>query len=218
MSRRILIRGGTVYTEGRLTKADALIGNGVVQIIAETICAPGAEVFSAEGLIVSPGFVDMHVHLREPGLSHKETILTGTRAAAAGGFTTVCAMPNVNPVPDCSQALEEQLAIIRRDGAVEVIPYGAITKGEKGQELADLKGLAPYCAGFSDDGKGVQSEEMMLAAMRCIKSVDGLLAAHCEDESLIEKGGCVHMGAAAKRFQLPGIPSESEWRQVERDL
>ncbi len=218
MSKRLLIRGGTVYTEGRLQRADVMVGNGMVQIIAETICAPGAEVFCAEGMIVSPGFVDVHVHLREPGLSHKETIATGTRAAAAGGFTTVCAMPNVNPVPDCMEALARQLDIIRRDAVVEVVPYGAITMGEKGQALADIEGLAPFCAGFSDDGKGVQSEEMMLAAMERIKRVGGLLAAHCEDESLVEKGGCVHQGMAARRFNLPGIPSESEWRQIERDL
>ncbi len=218
MSKRILIQGGMVYTQGKLQKADVLVGNGKVQIIAQTICAPGAEVFQAEGLIVSPGFVDVHVHLREPGLSHKETIATGTRAAAAGGFTTVCAMPNVNPVPDCLDALQKEMEIIRRDALVEVIPYGAITVGEKGQALADLEGMAAHCAGFSDDGKGVQSEAMMLAAMEHIKSINGLLAAHCEDESLIGKGGCVHQGAAASRFGVPGISSASEWRQIERDI
>ncbi len=218
MSKRILIQGGMVYTEGKLQKADVLIGKGKVQIIAQTICAPGAEVFPAEGLIVSPGFVDVHVHLREPGLSHKETIATGTRAAAAGGFTTVCAMPNVNPVPDCMDALQKQLEIIRRDALVEVIPYGAITMGEKGQALADLEGMAAHCAGFSDDGKGVQSEAMMHAAMEHIKSINGLLAAHCEDESLIDMGGCVHKGAASNRFGVPGISTASEWRQIERDI
>ena len=218
MNERILIKGGTAYIGGRLEKTDILIGGGLIQIIAQEILAPGARVFSAEGMIVSPGFVDMHVHLREPGLSHKETIATGARAAAAGGFTTVCAMPNVNPVPDCLEALTMQLDIIHRDAMVEVVPYGAITKGEKGQALSDIERLAPLCAGFSDDGKGVQSAEKMKDAMIRIASVNGLLAAHCEDESLIPPGGCVHDGTCAKRFSLPGIPSKSEWLPIQRDI
>ncbi len=218
MGKQILIKGGTVFTEGGLKRADVLMGNGIVQIIAETICAPAAEVFAAEGMIVSPGFVDVHVHLREPGLSHKETIATGTRAAAAGGFTTVCAMPNVNPVPDSLEALKTQLDIIQRDSLVEVIPYASITRGEKGQELSDMEALAPLCAGFSDDGKGVQSQDMMRAAMMKIASLNGLLAAHCEDESLIPPSGCVHDGACARRFSLPGIPSKAEWLPIQRDM
>ncbi len=218
MIGRILIKGGMAYINGKLKKADILIGGGVIQIIADEILAPGAQVFSAAGRIVSPGFVDVHVHLREPGLSQKETIATGTRAAAAGGFTTVCAMPNVNPVPDCLDALQMQLDIIRRDALVEVIPYGSITQGEKGQELADIVKLAPLCAGFSDDGKGVQSQDMMRAAMKRIAAVNGLLAAHCEDEGLIPSGGCVHDGVCAIRFSLPGIPSKSEWLPIQRDI
>jgi dihydroorotase len=218
MDGRILLKGGTAYINGRLEKTDILIGDGIILEIGPEITAPEVNVFSAEGMIVSPGFVDMHVHLREPGLGHKETILTGTRAAAAGGFTTVCAMPNVNPVPDCIESLQMQLDIIRRDALVEVIPYGSITKGEKGQELADIVKLMSLCVGFSDDGKGVQSKEMMRSAMTCIAGVNGLLAAHCEDESFIPIGGCVHDGICAKRFSLPGIPSKSEWMPIQRDI
>jgi dihydroorotase len=218
MMERILIKGGMAYIKGRLQNADILIGNGIILDISPDIAAPEAIVFSAGGMIVSPGFVDVHVHLREPGLSHKETILTGTQAAAAGGFTTVCTMPNVNPVPDCVEAMQMQLDIIRRDALVEVIPYGSITKGEKGLELSDIERLAPLCAGFSDDGKGVQSREMMLAAMKRIAAVNGLMAAHCEDESLIPAGGCVHDGICSKRFFLPGIPSKSEWLPIQRDM
>jgi dihydroorotase len=218
MDGKILIQGGTAYINSRLEKADVLIGDGIILEIGPAITAPEAQVFSASGMIISPGFTDVHVHLREPGLNHKETILTGTRSAAAGGFTTVCAMPNVNPVPDCVEAMQMQLDIIRRDALVEVIPYGSITKGEKGLELSDIERLAPLCAGFSDDGKGVQSLEMMRAAMKRIASVNGLLAAHCEDESLIPAGGCVHDGACAKRFSLPGIPSKSEWLPIQRDI
>ncbi len=218
MDGRILIKGGTAFTNGKLEKADVLIGDGIILKIGHKIMAPDANVFSAEGMIVSPGFVDVHVHLREPGLNHKETILTGTRAAAAGGFTTVCAMPNVNPVPDCVEALQRQLDIIQRDALIEVIPYGSITKGEKGQELADIERLAPLCAGFSDDGKGVQPRDMMHAAMRRTAAVNGLLSAHCEEESLIPTGGCVHDGSCAKRFSLPGIPSKSEWLPIARDI
>ena len=218
MDGRILIKGGTAYIGGRLEQADILIGGGVIQIIAQEISAPGARMFCAEGRFVSPGFVDVHVHLREPGLSHKETIATGTRAAAAGGFTTVCAMPNVSPVPDCMDALQMQRNIIQRDALIEVIPYGAITKGEKGQELADIVKLSPLCAGFSDDGKGLQSQDMMRDAMKQIAGVNSLLAAHCEEEGLIPSGGCVSDGVCAKRFSLPGIPSKSEWLPIRRDI
>ena len=218
MMEKLLIQGGTVYTKGKLIKADVLVADGLVQAIGHNLKAHDAQIFQAEGLIVSPGFVDIHVHLREPGFSHKETIASGTRAAAAGGFTTVCAMPNVNPVPDCMDALKQQLDIIHRDALVEVIPYGSITQGERGQELSDFAQITPFCAGFSDDGKGVQSEKVMREAMRQIAQTDSLLAAHCEDERLIPKGGCIHLGEAVRRFNLPGIPSESEWLPIQRDI
>ncbi len=206
------------YLRGRLEKADILLCGDRIEKIGRDLSAPDAEVFPAEGLVVCPGFVDLHVHLREPGFSRKETIRTGTLAAAAGGFTTVCAMPNLSPVPDSLETLQAQLDIIEKDAQIEVLPYGAVTKGEKGQALADYAALAPCCAGFSDDGKGVQSEEMMRIAMEGIAAQGGLLSAHCEEESLISPGGCVHDGIAARRYQVQGIPSASEYQQIGRDL
>ena len=206
------------YLRGRLEKADILLCGDRIEKIGRDLSAPDAEVFPAEGLVVCPGFVDLHVHLREPGFSRKETIRTGTLAAAAGGFTTVCAMPNLSPVPDSLETLQAQLDIIEKDAQIEVLPYGAVTKGEKGQALADFAALAPCCAGFSDDGKGVQSEEMMRTAMEGIAAQGGLLSAHCEEESLIPPRGCVHDGIAARRYQVQGIPSTSEYQQIERHL
>ena len=164
-----------------------------------------------------PGFVDVHVHLREPGFSYKETIAAGTAAAARGGYTCVCAMPNLDPVPDSMEHLEEQLSIIRRDARITVIPYGAITAGEKGEALADMAAMAPHVAGFSDDGRGVQSRDMMRKAMLEAKGLGKLIAAHCEDNSLL-KGGYIHDGAYARAHGHRGICSESEWGQIARDL
>ena len=164
-----------------------------------------------------PGFVDVHVHLREPGFSYKETIMSGTRAAARGGCSAVCPMPNLDPVPDSLVNLKVQTDIIRRDAVVDVYPYGAITKGERGAELADLAELAPHVVAFSDDGRGVQSREQMRQAMEQAKALDKLIVAHCEDESLLN-GGCIHDGAYAAAHGLPGICSASEWKQIERDL
>jgi len=166
---------------------------------------------------VFPGFCDVHVHFREPGFSYKETIASGTRAAARGGYTTVMTMPNLSPVPDSLPHLEEELAIIRRDAVIETIPLGALTVGERGERLADLAGLAPYVGAFSDDGKGIQSEEMMLLAMKETKRLGRILAAHCEDETLVNRG-VIHAGRYAADTGLPGILSESEWKPIERDL
>lgn len=166
---------------------------------------------------VFPGFADVHVHLREPGFSYKETVATGTAAAAHGGYTAICAMPNLSPVPDCVQNLRTQLDIIGRDAVIDVIPYGAITVGERGTELADVEALAPHIVAFSDDGKGVQSEEMMRLAMTRCKSLGKLIAAHCEDESLL-RGGYIHDGVYCRTHGHRGICSESEWRPIERDL
>lgn len=164
-----------------------------------------------------PGFTDVHVHLREPGFSYKETILSGTRAAARGGYTRVCAMPNLNPVPDTAERLKQELDLIAKDALIPVIPYGAITMGEKGETLADLDGMAPYVAGFSDDGRGVQNEDMMLSAMQAARRLGRPIAAHCEDNSLLN-GGCIHQGLYAQKHGLPGICSESEWGQIARDI
>ena len=166
---------------------------------------------------VFPGFCDVHVHFREPGFSYKETIRSGSLAAARGGYTAVCAMPNLDPVPDSAAHLAEELAIIRRDAAIRVLPYGALTAGEKGKQLADLQAMAKEAVAFSDDGKGVQSESMMRAAMEEAKRLGKVLAAHCEDESLL-RGGYIHDGEYAKAHGHRGIPAESEWGPIQRDL
>lgn len=167
--------------------------------------------------IICPGFCDLHVHFREPGFFYKESIKSGTAAAARGGYTTVCTMPNLNPTPDTAANLKIQLDIVEKDAFIEVIPYGAITQGEKGEKLSDMQALAPYVCAFSDDGKGVQSEDVMRAAMLKAKSLKKIIAAHCEDDSLL-CGGCVHDGTWAKNNGFIGISSESEFKQLERDL
>lgn len=217
MGEKLLLKGGKAYAQGRIAPADLLVEEGRIQAMGPDLDVRDARVINLQGKILSPGFVDLHVHLREPGFSYKETIRTGTLAAAAGGFTTVCAMPNLSPVPDCLEALEQELELIRRDALVEVLPYAAITRGEKGEALCDMEDLAPLCAGFSDDGKGVRSRELMREAMVRAAALGCLIAAHCEDESLIPLGGCVHKGAAA-RFGLAGIPSRSEWLPIQRDI
>lgn len=166
---------------------------------------------------VFPGFCDVHVHFREPGFSYKETIASGSAAAARGGYTAVCAMPNLNPVPDSVEHLKVQTDIIKKDALINIFPYAAITVGEKGGQLADLEALAPHVIAFSDDGKGVQSEDMMREAMIRAKSLGKMIVAHCEVNELL-KGGYIHDGEYAKAHGHKGICSESEWRQIERDL
>lgn len=166
---------------------------------------------------VFPTFCDVHVHLREPGFFYKETIASGTLAAAHGGYTDVCSMPNLNPVPDSVKHLNEQLDIIRRDARVRVHPYGSLTVREEGQVLSDIEGLAPFVIAFSDDGRGVQDKGMMREAMCRVRETGRILAAHCEDNSLL-LGGYIHAGQYAEKNRHGGICSESEWRQVERDL
>ena len=171
----------------------------------------------ASSCVLLPGFADVHVHLREPGFSYKETVATGTLAAARGGYTTVCSMPNLNPTPDCMENLIPQLSAIAKDAVIQVVPYGTITRGEKGEELADLEAMAPYVAGFSDDGRGVQSDDMMREAMKKAKELGRMIVAHCEDNSLL-RGGYIHDGEYAKAHGHRGICSESEWGQIKRDL
>lgn len=163
-----------------------------------------------------PGFCDVHVHFREPGFSYKETIASGSRAAARGGYTAVCTMPNLNPVPDCLQHLEPQLEKIR-EASIAVYPYGAITRGQQGERLADMEALAPYVIAFSDDGRGVQDKAMMEQAMLHARDLGKLIVAHCEDNSLL-RGGYIHEGAYAKAHGHKGICSESEWGPIARDL
>lgn len=166
---------------------------------------------------VFPGFADVHVHLREPGFSYKETIASGTRAAAHGGYTAVCAMPNLNPVPDSGEHLAVQEAAIAAGAVIHVYPYGAITVGERGETLADLAALAPRVCGFSDDGRGVQARAMMEAAMVEAKALGKVIAAHCEDNALL-RGGYIHDGGYARAHGHKGICSESEWGPIARDL
>ena len=163
-----------------------------------------------------PGFCDVHVHFREPGFSYKETIASGSRAAARGGYTAVCTMPNLNPVPDCLQHLEPQLEKIR-EASIAVYPYGAITRGQQGERLSDMEALAPYVIAFSDDGRGVQDKAMMEQAMLHARDLGKLIVAHCEDNSLL-RGGYIHEGAYAKAHGHKGICSESEWGPIARDL
>ena len=166
---------------------------------------------------VFPGFADVHVHLREPGFSYKETIASGTRAAAHGGYTAVCAMPNLNPVPDSGEHLAVQEAAIAAGAVIHVYPYGAITVGEQGETLADLAALAPRVCGFSDDGRGVQARAMMEDAMVEAKALGKVIAAHCEDNALLH-GGYIHDGQYARTHGHKGICSESEWGPIARDL
>ena len=173
--------------------------------------------FSSSKYTVFPGFCDVHVHFREPGFSYKETIASGSRAAARGGYTAVCTMPNLNPVPDCPENLSVQQRLIDETAVISVYPYGAITRGEQGETLADLQGLAPGVIAFSDDGKGVQSPEMMRRAMREARALHKVIAAHCEDNSLL-RGGYIHDGAYAKAHGHRGICPESEYAQIARDL
>ena len=167
--------------------------------------------------VVFPGFCDVHVHFREPGFSYKETIFSGSQAAARGGYTAVCTMPNLNPVPDSRENLERQLSIIETDACIHVYPYGAITVGQKGEKIADLEEMAEKVIAFSDDGKGVQSDEMMRQAMLRAKALGKMIVAHCEVESLLH-GGYIHDGEYAKAHNHRGICSESEYAQIERDL
>ena len=174
-------------------------------------------VFEKSRFVIFPGFCDVHVHLREPGFSYKETIASGSRAAARGGYTEIFAMPNLDPVPDSVEHLEKELELIRRGAVISVRPYGALTVGEKGRLPADIEGMAPFVAAFSDDGKGVQDPVMMRDVMTRCREAGKVLAAHCEDERLLF-GGCIHKGSYAKAHSHRGICSESEWRPIERDV
>ena len=183
-------------------------------------CGGGAVDFSQfdrGNVVFLPGFCDVHVHFREPGFSYKETIATGSASAAAGGYTAVCTMPNLKPVPDSKEHLREQLAIIEQDAIIHVYPYASITVGQMGQELSDLEGMAPDCIAFSDDGRGVQSDDMMRAAMIRAKALGKMIVAHCEVNALL-RGGYIHDGDYAREHGHRGICSESEYAQVARDL
>ncbi len=216
---RTLLTGGIVYQRGKFSAADVAVRKGTVDAVAEKLPPqPGDRILDVSNYILIPGLVDVHVHLREPGFVYKETIETGTMAAARGGYTTVCAMPNVKPAPDTPKNLKVELKAIRHKAKVEVLPYGCITMGQMGRgELADFGGMAPYVCGFSDDGRGVQDEELMETAMLAVRKTGRLIAAHCEDETLL-RGGYIHDGPYARMNGHAGICSESETAQVKRDL
>ena len=215
---RFVIKGCEVFTDGRFVPFDVEVDGGIVSRVEPGIVpAQGIPVFNFDNCRIVPGLVDVHVHLREPGFSYKETMATGTAAAARGGYTAVCAMPNLDPVPDSAEHLAAELEAIRRGASVAVYPYGALTVGERGEEMADIAALAGSVAAFSDDGRGVQSADMMRECMRAVAGTGKILAAHCEVNALLN-GGYIHDGEYARAHGHRGICSESEWREVERDL
>ena len=198
-------------------KNKVLFGEGAAHFIGDASAAPVCQILKNHPYTLLPGFCDVHVHLREPGFSYKETIRTGSLAGARGGYTALCAMPNLSPVPDSPEHLALQQAIIDRDACIDVRPYGAITLGQRGETLADLEGMAPGVVAFSDDGKGVQDPGLMREAMVRAKALGKLIAAHCEDNRLLH-GGYIHDGAYAAAHGHRGICSESEWGPIARDL
>ena len=203
-----------------MTKAKvyaASLGSVFSEGVCSSLSAPGLSGFDSSEYVVFPGFCDVHVHFREPGFSYKETIASGSRSAARGGYTDVCTMPNLNPVPDTPEHLREQLDIIARDAVIGVHPYGAITLNEQGEQMVDMAALAPEVCAFSDDGRGVQSADMMRHAMETAKGLNRIIAAHCEVNELV-RGGVIHDGDYARAHGHKGICSESEWAQIERDI
>lgn len=188
-----------------------------IKAFAEKFLADGGLLSAVENYIIVPGLCDVHVHFREPGFSYKETIASGSAAAAHGGYTAVCTMPNLSPVPDSAEHLQVQLDAIKRGAAIKVLPYGAITVGEKGEKLADMEAMSDKVCAFSDDGKGVQNDEMMREAMTAAKRLGKIIAAHCEDNSLLFDG-YIHDGEYARMHGHRGISSASEYKQIERDL
>ncbi|MDO4763382.1 MAG: dihydroorotase [Flavobacteriaceae bacterium] len=214
-----IIKNGKILDEkGNLIARDLLIENGIITDIAENIEKENAEIIDAKGNFISPGFIDVHVHLREPGGEHKETIATGSKAAAKGGYTTICPMPNTNPVPDRAERFDDLLRRIQESAVIKIRPYGAITEDSKGEKLADFKTLKEKGAvGFTDDGVGIQIAGVMYEAMHEAKKVELPIVAHCEDNSLI-LGGCIHDGKKSQELGLKGIPSVCESVHIARDI
>ena len=214
----ILLKGGEIVVGARKEAGDILVREGRIESVHPGLpVAEGAEVIDLAGKTVVPAFADIHVHFREPGFTAKETIRTGSMAAARGGYTAVCAMPNLDPVPDSLETLAVEQAAIDRDAVISVLPYCSITKGRKGLELVDFKALKQHCIAFSDDGSGVQDEAMMRRAMEAAAREDVIIAAHCEDNTLLH-GGYIHDGRYCAQHGHKGICSESEWGQIARDL
>ena len=213
---RHLFKNASVLLENGFIKTDLLVENGIVVSIGSGTVSD-AEVYDFNNCYIFPGFADVHVHLREPGFSYKETIKSGTQACARGGYTDVCSMPNLNPVPDSIDNIKAQLDIIERDAVIGVHPYGAITAGQKGEELSEIDGLSRYAVAFSDDGKGVQEAAKMSDAMKKVKKTGKIIAAHCEVNALLN-GGYIREGVYSKTHGHRGIVPESEWKMVERDI
>lgn len=215
---KYLIRNASVFYDGVFVRGDVLIEDGVVSNVdCKIFPTEDTAVYNMNNCFIFPGLIDVHVHLREPGFSYKETIFSGTMAAAHGGFTSICAMPNLSPVPDCAENMKAETDLIEKYAKVRVFPYGSITAGQKQKQLSDMDGISNCAVAFSDDGVGVQSADIMEKAMIKAKALGKIIAAHCEVDNLLQ-GGCVHDGEYAKLHGLKGIPSESEWREVERDI
>lgn len=204
--------------DGLSAHGEVLVSRGLIQAVGQGLsCPDAAQVIDLDGMLLTYGFADLHVHFREPGAPQKETIRTGALAAARGGYTTVCAMPNLDPAPDSLETIAVEQAIIDRDACIEVLPYATITRGRRGEEVVDMEALSSRCVAFSDDGSGVQRDEVMLEAMRRAAELDCILAAHCEDNTLL-RGGYIHDGRWCAAHGHRGICSESEWGQIARDL
>ena len=208
-----ILKNGFVYENGKIIKKDICVCNGE---FSDSVPAD-AQVIDISGEYVFPGFCDVHVHLREPGFSYKETIKTGSEASAKGGYTTVCTMPNLKPVPDNFENLKKQLDIIEKDALINVIPYGSITVNQEGEILSDMEGMKDYVCAFTDDGKGIQKRELMKEAMILSKKLGKMITAHCEDNSLLF-GGYIHDGEYAKAHNHKGICSRSEYGPIIRDI
>lgn len=212
-----LFKNAKVYQNGAFRIDNLSVDGGCVSFGGTVDSFSPSFVNEFNNCYVFPGFVDVHVHLREPGFSYKETIESGTKASARGGYTAVCSMPNLNPVPHNMENLQKQLDIIKKDAVINVYPYSAITVNQAGEELADFEATASFVAGFSDDGKGVQNPELMKQAMIKAKQLGKPIVAHCEDNSLLF-GGYIHDGEYAKKHSHKGICSESEWGPIKRDI
>ena len=210
----LTLKGANVYVDGHFEIKDLTVNIDVPFSYSHFISDNSVDL---TGKYIFPGFADVHVHLREPGFSYKETVKSGTEAGAAGGYTALCSMPNLKPPPDSAENLSIQKDIIAQDAEIAVLPYGTITVGQAGKELSDMTGMADAVCGFSDDGKGVQNEEMMMAAMLKAKALGKIISAHCEDEALLN-GGYIHDGEYAKAYGHRGICSESEWGPIARDI
>lgn len=217
----ILFKNANVFTQHGIKKQNVLLHDKKLRTDIKIFPDENMleHVIDLEGLYIFPGFVDVHVHLREPGFSYKETILTGTSAAAHGGYTAVCAMPNIKPVPSTLSGLQAELDIIKRDAVINVYPIGAITQNQSGRgELSDIEEIAPHVVAFSDDGKGIQDEDLMQTAMKRISAAGKFITAHCEVESELKSGACINEGKYSRLHGYTGINNASEYLEVMRDI